>query len=230
MVAASRIMLAQGPPVITAKVLVSHTSQASADGSNLTTSSIDTTGANLLVVHTGCYNNTLTVVADNKSNVWFPLTVHAFAFGATSQLWYAKNAIVGTGHTFSIVGGGSPNNPNLTYPALCVSSFSGAYFAPFDVENGGSAGSGSPPQSVGSITPNFNNALIIAGICEFDTFVGSFSINASLTILDTRLYNSGTNLGSTIAYFSQPTIAAINPAWNWTSGGNSRAYSIAAFK
>lgn len=231
MTAAVQMLLAEGAAWSGAKALVSHVSARSPDSTGFTTGAIDTTGANLLIAHMGNYATAgagypaSEPVTDSKGNTWTALTIHpAPSGGNVSRIWYAKNATVGSGHTFTASGNG-------LYPALCVAAFSGADTAsPFDVENGGAGASGSPPQSIGSITPTLNGELIIAGMSEYTSFVGTFSINAGMTVIEDQLFRSGQNFGSRLAYLIQGGKAAINPAWNWTSGGDQRAYSIAAFK
>lgn len=195
--------------------------------SNITTPAINTTGATLLVIHYGNYESGASVnqpPTDSKANTWIALTAHGVAAGPRSRFWYAKSPIVGSGHQFT-----TSNTAN--YAAMSVAAFSGAHLtAPFDQENGATAASGSPPQSCGSITPSVNGALIVAGMSEYDNFVGAFTINSGLTILGVLRFASASNFGSAMAYLVQTSAAAINPAWSWTSGGDQRGVSVASFK
>src|SRR2546425_7588991 len=71
------------------------------DNNSVTTSGVDTTGANFLAVcvtSNGGSNNTPT---DNKSNTWTPCTRQT-AFARAARWFYCQGAInVGSGHTFS---------------------------------------------------------------------------------------------------------------------------------
>src|SRR5262245_14682595 len=76
---------------------------AAPGGSGGTTAAIDTTGADLLTFSCAYYSGlspTLTV-SDSKGNTWIGLTDRA-ANERGHRYYYAKNATVGTGHTFTV--------------------------------------------------------------------------------------------------------------------------------
>src|SRR6185295_6848073 len=108
---------------------------------------LDTTGADILFVleafNNGSGAGTLT---DSKGNTWASLTKQGTGGSGATVLWYAKNAIVGAGHRFTITG-------NSTYSAMAVAAFSGSDLtAPFDVQSGHSW-SNSATDQPGSVTP-----------------------------------------------------------------------------
>lgn len=223
MLAVAQMMLSERISLAGPKALIAHTTKVSQSGGG-TSSAIDTTGANLLIVHLGCFETGgAGVVTDSKLNTWAQLTTQSQSGACMSVLYYAKNPNVGSGHTFTVA--------NSVFNAFCVATFSNCdTVSPFDVQNGASTASGSPPQSVGSVTPTVNNELIVCGISEYNGFVGAFSIDAGFTIIDAVPFSNGVNFGSTLAYLIQTSSAAVNPAFNWSSGGNQRACTIATFK
>src|SRR5260370_38961657 len=128
-----------------AYALKTHTGAALGQNGG-TTTAIDTTGADLLVVLLSYYAGTsIASFVDSKGNTWIPLTVQNGTF-RSGQLYYCKAPTVGTGHTITASGAS-------TYTAVCFAAFSGSdQTAPFDVRNGSinGANAGSGP---GSITP-----------------------------------------------------------------------------
>lgn len=204
--------------------LVAHVIAQSTTTNSITSSAIDTTGADLLVAVTNHYiggGGSLTL-SDSKGNTWTPLTLRSVGSGR-SRMYYAKNAIVGTGHTFTATGTGS-------FPVVAVQAFSGSDLtSPFDVENGVSdtsifLTSGQP----GSVTPSLNNELIIAGQANLNSNGGASSIDSGFTKTD-GVDRAPNGLGVAIAYLIQTTATAANPTWSWPSA-QSQALTIATFK
>ena len=101
--------------------LIAHT----ATGSAGTTSGINTTGANLIVV-TVAYD-TQSGVSDSNGNTWTALTAQSGSQDGNARMYYCFNPTVGAGHTFTSAQG---------YGAICVSAWSGAATSPQDQQNG----------------------------------------------------------------------------------------------
>lgn len=200
--------------------LISNLASKSATGNGFTSSSIDTSGANLIVVYVASQQAVAApVLTDSKSNTWTSLTVRSSAGFARGQLFYCVNPTVGTGHTFTLTQTGS-------LCSLCVEAWSGSNSSPFDVENGAST-SGAATLATGSITPNVNGELLITGFTH--VALVSVTINLGFTISDQQILTGGVAYGSAMAYLVQNTAAAINPTW--TSGGTTaRVAAIAGFK
>src|SRR5580765_7474142 len=117
--------------------------------SGATTAAIDTTGANLLVISASWVGFGSDSVSDSKGNTWVPLTQHASGT-KKHQFFYCLTPTVGTGHTFTVSGGG--------FPAAIVYAFSGA--ASYHAENGNAVFS---PGASGTVTPSANGALVLTG-------------------------------------------------------------------
>ena len=88
-----------------------------------TTSAIDTTGAQLLIVVAGVYSTGATgkiAVSDSAGNVWYPAGARGADFGMP-QIYYCYNPTTSATHTFTVtdLGGGGA--------AAAVGAFSGIY-------------------------------------------------------------------------------------------------------
>jgi hypothetical protein len=193
--------------------LITSASALATGAGSITTSSIDTTGANLIVVSLSGY---LSVgnLTDSKSNTWTALTAQTNVVSV--RLFYCYSPTVGSGHTFT-------QSAN-TYGCIGVLAFSGADASPFDVENG--ATSSTSPLSTGSVTPSDNGSLLVTGLCGVNN--GTYSVTESFTSLFAANYSAGSNMGGACGYKVQATAAAINPAWSFSPSA-STAVAIAAF-
>ncbi len=72
-----------------------------------TSSSFNSTGADLLVMYVGCHDNTVFTITDSYGNTWLPLAGPAFKVGSASnpmegELFYVPNATTGSAHTITV--------------------------------------------------------------------------------------------------------------------------------
>lgn len=183
------------------------------------TTPINTTGANFIVIcvsgdgasyvgpgtPTDTYNNTWVMLTDRNSG-----TRH-------TRLIYAKNALVGPNHVFTITTGVGNG-----YMPIIVLAWSGMTSNPFDKESG--AG-GFKPLPTGSITPTAA-ALIVSGFGA-GTNIGTVSVDNALTQI-TVPYSAGVSNPGALGYKILSTPAAINPSWTW-GDNNDAAVSVASF-
>lgn len=175
----------------------------------VTTGSIDTTGADLIVVSSSTYSGGA-VLTDSKSNTWQSLTL----YGTTVQvqLFYVLNPTVGTGHTFTLTAAGK-------YPGISVAAFSGV--DSFDSSSGANAA------QPGSISPAGDNEVFVTGLDFYPE--NTVTINSSFTKVSQQDYVSGTTMGSSIAYKIQTTGGAENPTWSPSASFTDRTSAMAAF-
>jgi hypothetical protein len=181
---------------------------------------LDTTGADILFVLEAYANNSgAGTLTDNKGNTWSQLTKQGTSGSGATVLWYAKNAIVGSGHRFTITG-------NSTYSAIAVAAFSGSDLtAPFDIQSGHSL-SNSATDQPGSVTPAAANELVITGL-EFNN--APVSVDSGVTILDQAPMAGGQYFGVALGYTIQTAATSINPTWRQTVPGQ-LASIMATFK
>ena len=190
-----------------------------------TTSAVDTTGATLLIVSVSyvSHGGAAFTVSDSKSNTWIPLTAHIVPPDNAHQFVYAKNATVGTGHTFTITTTGGP-----PYLGFIVHAFAGVDpDSPFDVENGVATTFPSSPLAPGSVTPSAAGALIITGFAA-NGFLSGITVGAGMT-QTSRPTVGGVSIHAYTGHLVQPVAAAINPPWSWSGSGSHVAMSIAVF-
>ncbi len=163
------------------------------------------------------YPNTLT---DSKGNTWHALSPNTGLQGG--QFFYAYNAIVGTGHTFSLT------STNWQSSAICVSAWSGIRSAsdPFEAGTNNLHGGASSPYSGVTETPASIGDLIVFGLAgEVTTPV---TINSGFAILDTASGIGGASpeIGA-LAYLIAASTASVTPTL--TSGGGVADLNAAVF-
>lgn len=188
-----------------------------------TSGSFNSTGADLLVVLAGGTSNIHTAtISDNKGNTWTALNNQG---GSTSgsKGWYAKNAIVGTGHTVTISIG------NSTVSVFHVYALSGADLTtPLIAQDGNWAGPAETMEYSAGVSPT-NGGIALCNVnCVND--LDSISINESYTIQITTVASGGNNNYQSSAYKLFPTGALTNPDWSWTGSEDEMAGHLVAFK
>lgn len=185
-----------------------------------TSSAIDTTGATILFFNQTAFT-TLGTVSDSKGNTWLPLTGRTN--GTTLQkLWYAKNPIVGAGHTFTVTSGSAGS--------LQAAAFSGVdTVSPFDVE-AGTTGSGDAQP--GSVTPAGPGSLLISALAYTNSSQEVLGIDADFKIiqLDPPTGAPSSTIGGAIAFLAQGAAAAKNPKWYFSGSSLTWAGDNAVFK
>lgn len=203
--------------------LISSVAAGSPDGETFTSGSIDTTGANLLVLCVASYDAEANpVISDSKSNTWTPRTGYENNDGGPLvKIHYAENpASVGAGHTFTVTGA-------LRFASVGVLAFSGAVTSSvYDGENGNAPGSVATIQP-GSVTPSQDNDLLVCMVGS-DTSITETINSSFIKELDVNLVG-GAHYGLAVAYKIQTSAGAENPTW--TLGATVKAASaMAAFK
>jgi hypothetical protein len=182
--------------------LIASTSLAGTSASSLTTSAINTTGANLIVVGITNQLQGGLSLSDSKGNTWTLIqTSNDPSMDQYAKLYYCYGPSVGAGHTFTVTGSYSP---------IAVLAFSGAASSPLDQQTGSgndSAGGFQP----GSVTPTQNNELIVS-------FVGiqpssSPSVDSGFTLNSSGILVAAVSYGWGMAYLIQTTAGATNPTW-----------------
>jgi len=221
--------LAVCSPVFAGPALVAHTIAGSVASAAVTTSVVNMTGANLIIIGITMYNGAGGTSAPSDStgsNTWTPLTEYGNITPNyfTTQLYYCSPCTTSSSQTFSA----SATNA-FTYPVIAVAGFSGASSSSvFDQQNGNTNAGTATTIQPGSITPG-GNGYIIVTMLDGGATTGGFSINSSFAISDSLAYSSGNYLATAMAYYFQPSAGAINPTWTFNSVAGQTA-SIASFK
>jgi hypothetical protein len=209
--------------------LIAHAGSNTPGTSGCSTSAIDTTGADLLVVCASQFSgSTPGAVSDSKGNTWTGLTAQSGAGGtanAYARMFYVQGGTVGAGHTFTYSGG---------FSSFAVLAFSGSAASPFDVENGAVDPLFHGGFSPGSVTPSQNGSLIVTGTGPVDGGTTPYFVTgAPFTVTDYVGFGFSSPDGQEGvggAYMFQTTAATVTPTWNWTTGALKSAAVIAVFK
>lgn len=187
---------------------------ATCDGDNCTsTVTLDTTGANLLVVVAHSFYAESSIGSDSKNATgdWAACgATSAHASGSRVRIWYLKNPVVGTSHAIGVVG---------SYGQATVGAFAGADItAPCDQTSGANATD--TTLAPGSVTPTTDGQVAVTGITGFS--YDGFTVPSGYTRLETIFSVDS-------AYLIQTSATATNPSWvNATS--SAMAAVVATFK
>lgn len=194
-------------------------SAGSADKNTVTTSAVDTTGADFIVLVRSDFGASRAAVSDSKGNSWNALTATSNASTGTCTIFWSRPTSVGSGHTFTATQANS-------FPTLSVLAFSGGINSPVDQQNGATASAATSVQT-GSVTPSDSNQLIIAGFTSDNASV-SIALNSGFTVPVSTSVSTNHECGA-IGYLIQNSAAAVNPQWTWNTASNV-AVRIATFK
>ncbi len=176
--------------------------------------SIDTTGANILIVGLSYYQSAGRNLTDNKGNTWIQLTQQE-NIGQGSVLYYCINPTVGTGHTFTTTS---------HYAGINVLGlYTPSGLATYHTENGANANA-SGSLATGSVTPTVIDEVSA-------TVFGSFNGVTPTSPTGYGViggYPTGTAEAGGMAMKLCTTTGAENPTWN--DSGSSQTASVALFK
>ena len=181
-------------------------------GSGGTTGTVDTSGADFLVVVVNYHSSFTgaTPLSDSKGNSWTLMRSEVASPDTVRVYWCTPGLNVGTGHTFSTTTG---------YSNIFAYAFSGSRTAssPADQQNGGNANAASA--ATGSITPSAANCLVITGYGGFNPGgTPSMSSGGSAFTIPTGFaIPTSTSEAGASSYSIQTTATAENVTWTSTS-------------
>lgn len=194
---------------------------SSAAGASCTTSTINMTGANFLIMACSGYNGAVCNPSDSSSNTWISLTKQdSGATNCTNQLWYVPNATVGSSQTFT-----AGTAAGTYFPSLSITGFSGIATSPAITQNGASIGNIALSLSPGSVT-GLDNGLVVTGLC-FQPQAATITINLGFTAITQQ--HQANAVGTSLGYLIQAVGAAVNPTWT-SNQTNALASPIAAIR
>ncbi len=194
---------------------------------NLTTGTLDTTGATLLVIYLGYYTlGSAPSISDSKSNTWTALTLSDTTVSGAGLLYYAQNPTVGTGHTFSV----STSVANV----IIAAAFSGTLTTSvFESQGAGDVGLSIASQSFpGPLTTGADEELVVTGLSwELDGGSPTVpAINESYSITDYIPFVNTVNFGGTFAWRTFGSASTVtDPTWNYAGMNGRNVSSIAGF-
>lgn len=203
---------------------------AKGTGANGGAPSMDTSGANLIVIGViydsgGGVSISTSDLSDPKSNSWSQGTNYGSNGSIKARFLYTTPSSVGAGHTITIT-------KTNCFCVVMMAAFSGAASSsPFDLENGAAYSSASTAQP-GGITPSADNYLALTLISGDTGLTSSVTISPTgpgYVITDAQSTVGGANWSGALAYVIQTTAALTNPTWGNMSGASGNT-AQASFK
>lgn len=206
-------------PIIAASspiAFIAGVTTASSNGTDVTSATLNSTGANFLVAVVSDYGGgTPGTVTDSKGNTWNARTAYTDGVLRVREFWSVPTS-VGSGHTVSYTG---------TSPSIGFAAFSNVNASPF-VSEVGTTGSSTAP-AAGSITPAANNSLIINAVSLL--FGNGATVDSSFIVIGTPSTTTANSEGLAMSYLIQTSLGAVNPTWTSDTSGNWEATN-AVFK
>ncbi len=195
---------------------------ATSGANSVTTGTITTSTAVLLVAHCGAFNG-VPVISDSKSNMWTALADISDT-GLHSAVAYVEAPVVGTLHTFTCTA--STGGPVIHVFAFTVDTGTIVYDSQTVADHNPSAVS---LQVSSAITPSAANSVLVSGITLWQ-HVSSLAINESYTPSDGDWIDADADsVTDAAAYLIQTSATASQPNWTWT-GTAIAVTRLAAFK
>lgn len=184
-----------------------------------TSPALDTRGASLLVAFISNYapGSAGSITADSQSNSWSGKTPQSID-NIKGRFFIVENPSTSATHTIDFAGTGA---------GLIFAAFSGtAISSSIEEENGYAAASVNSIQP-GSVNPDNDGSLILAG-CAVDLSITQ-TIDSGFSLVADVSFEGGVNEGLALAYKFQSTAASINPQFG---GGttNGKACCILVIK
>jgi hypothetical protein len=212
--------------------IASISATANSPYNTVTTGSINTSGANLLVVVLAAYVfgtgiPPSTIPTDSKGNTYTLAKAVSSGGVPILAIYYCYSPTVGSGHTFTYPTVGS------SAPSITAYAFSGATSSPLDQTNSfaGTGYTGTSTMQTGSVTPTTNGQLVFTGI---NAYIASSSptIDSSFVTPLFQATNAGHTYSSACSYIIQGTASAVNPTWTFNPGasGVQACSAIVTFK
>ena len=170
--------------------------------SSVTTSAMDSTGADTIIVSVQTYNTTvpLTAISDSKSNLFVQLAHNNFGV-YDQRIFVCRNPTVGASHTFSFSTG------SASYAVVSAAAFSGVgVLSANDYTDASSASS----VSAGPLTATSNGSLFYFSIGTGSTVTQS-SVSGGFTEITDVAGVPGSWMGLHTSYKIQSSAGSENP-------------------
>jgi uncharacterized cupin superfamily protein len=179
---------------------------AASGGDGFTTSSINTTGANLIVVVKTWTGGSEPALSDSNTNSYTAAGAAQVDSGNNRYVrqYYVQGGTVGSGHTFTL--GGTAH-----YGSVAVLAFSGISASPLD-QNAGDSATAWTTHPSGSITPTQANTVSVTGLM-YDSGSGAVTEPTGYTAGPEVAVSSGAHVGVSAAWKILTATTTINPDW-----------------
>jgi hypothetical protein len=185
--------------------ILASTIKGSADGSNVTTDPIDTTGAACIAIAVGLGNfAAMGTLSDSEGNTW---TGHGgYSGGNNSIEWYVCEApTTSATHTFS-------HATSSKRPTLAVVALDNVNDMRVDT---GAQSNGATSNTSPNVTPIAADEVMLSALM-FDN-ADTVSVGSPMTILEQTPWVSGQCVGVGIAWGETPNTTPLGVTWTWTN-------------
>ncbi len=192
--------------------------------STVTTSAIDTSAADFIVITVTGYGVVPWTISDSKGNTYTPATLFdASGQNPSVRNYYCAAPTKGTGHTFTLSGGS-------VFGRLVVTAWSGVkQTSPLDTETGNPGTGIIGSLASGAVVPSASGALLIAGYGG-TTGLPAYDGTPAFIGVDAHTAVGGSDYSMGVAYYVQTAAASINSSWNVGTGSPTSIASLTAFK
>jgi hypothetical protein len=198
--------------------LIAHTVAASANANTVTSSAIDTTGADLIVVALALYDST-TPITDSEGNTWTALGGIGIGFFGSLEYRYCLNPTTSDTHTFSCT-----PVPTGKKPSIAVSAWSGANAYSDD---GFRASSTNTTMSTDPLTPGAIGWLLLSAVSVENT--DTLAVASPFTALGQVGFDTSFNAGLSHAYAFAASTSPVDADWSWATSTPTRSSVILLF-
>jgi hypothetical protein len=210
------VVTSSGSSGSSSPTLIAHTNAHGPSGAGVTTTAINTTGANVIVVFVDQVYGSPATISDSQGNTWRTLTNNGYgaAFSCLS-------CNVSSSHTFSESSNASPYPMIVAVLAFAVSGTAGIDDSSSNVAYGQSS------LQTGSITTTVSGDLLVTAVGGWCT-LSSMSVNSGFTIVETS--QDTANACFADAWQVQSAAGAINPTWTGWTGPDRMSAAAWGFK
>lgn len=209
---------------------VSETTSANGNSTTLTSASISTTGASLIVVQCSSDKYTTTGVSNSgTADTWNLLSNYGDSSAGYTLIAYAFSPTTSSSQTFTCTFSNSSSGvENFIY--VSAWSGTGTTSAVFQAVRGKNE-SGAETTTPGSITPVVSGELFITGTSNNSTGYPSptITVPTSFTGIKSGGYLDDNYANNDAAYYVNSGAGAVNPTWTWANASSSTSSTMAAF-
>jgi hypothetical protein len=185
---------------------------------NLAEVTLDSRGANLIIIGAAWYNGINADVAadDTPLNSWTALTKKNTT-DRSAMLWYCIGPTTNVAHQFRVAG-------TSTYPSIFVQVWECSVTPSFRNESGNVATAGTTLANLAAVGAAGD---LLSAVCNSGTGGASgITLDSSFTVPDKVL--AGSTAFGAMGYL-EPASGAVNPTWTWGATTDHAAAAIAAF-
>lgn len=209
-------------PLAEAACNIAQTIKTQGTSSPATSGAVTTTNGSTFVMCTGT-QNTVSTIADSKTNTWTTTGSALSSGGLTGNCWYTTTTLGGASHTFTLtMASGSID------AAFYVLEITGASASPHDAAARATASDAATPFTVTSNTlAQANNCAI--GFIFSNGSPATWTAGGGFTKLSDET-NDGLYWTNAIGWLLTSSTTAVTPSWTVSGSGSTTGNIVVVFK